>query len=45
MTIGSIAGNLGFIRDINLAASNLADMAADLVDETSVANLIDLEGW
>ncbi|KPK77232.1 MAG: hypothetical protein AMJ79_03940, partial [Phycisphaerae bacterium SM23_30] len=43
VTAGSLVGNLGFIRDINLMATNVADLGADLASQASIEDLVDLD--
>ncbi len=43
VTAGSLVGKLGFIRDINLAATNVADLGLDLVSQASVEDLVPLD--
>ncbi|MEJ2698044.1 MAG: OmpA family protein [Desulfuromonadales bacterium] len=44
VTPGSLVANLGFIRELNLAATNVADLAIDLASQASVEDLVDLDG-
>jgi len=44
VTAGSLAGNLGFVRDLNLMATNVADLGVDLAGQASVEDLVDLDG-
>ena len=44
VSIGSIVANLGFVREANLGASNLADLALDLTSHASTQDLVDLDG-
>ena len=44
ITAGSLVANLGFIRDINLMATNVADLGLDLASQASVEDLVDIDG-
>jgi len=43
VTAGSLVGNLGFVRDLNLMATNIADMGLDLASQASIQDLVDLD--
>ena len=43
VTTGTLVGNLGFIRDLNLLGSNVADLGADLTSRISVQDLVNLD--
>ena len=43
VTVGSLVGNLGFVRDLNLLATNVADLGTDLTSHASVEDLVPLD--
>ncbi|MCP4711616.1 MAG: LEPR-XLL domain-containing protein, partial [Planctomycetes bacterium] len=43
VTAGSLVGNLGFVRDLNAMATNLADMGLDLASQATLEDLVSLD--
>ena len=43
ITPASLVASLGFIRDINLAATNVADLGFDLTSQASIEDLVNLD--